>query len=136
MCIRDRPDWLWSLDYMEWYGQLSLLKGALKFADMVTTVSPTHAKEVTTEVGGFGLQHTFQQLGDRLVGIRNGVDTSVWDPSTDKELTANYGPNDLSGKVKCKAALQRAWNLPQRSRTPVFAMTARMVTQKLSLIHI
>ncbi len=124
------PDWLWSLDYMEWYGQLSLLKGALKFADMVTTVSPTHAKEVRTEVGGFGLQHTFQELGDRLVGIRNGVDTSIWDPSTDKELTANYGPDDLSGKVKCKAALQRAWGLPQRARTPVFAMTARMVTQK------
>ncbi len=124
------PDWLWSLDYMEWYGQLSLLKGGLKFADMVTTVSPTHAREICSEVGGFGLHHSFQALGDRLVGILNGVDITIWDAASDKEITANYGPNDLSGKVKCKAALQRAWNLPQRSRTPIFAMTARMVTQK------
>jgi len=54
---------------MEWYGRLNFLKGGLTYADMVTTVSPTHAREMTTAVGGFGLDHTFRGLGDRLVGI-------------------------------------------------------------------
>jgi starch synthase len=97
---------------------------------MVTTVSPTHAAELRSEVGGFGLHDVFQRLGERLVGIRNGIDTVEWDPATDKEITARYGPDDLSGKPKCKAALQRAWGLPQRARVPVFGMSARMVTQK------
>jgi starch synthase len=124
------PDWLWSVAYMEWYGRLNFLKGGLSYADMVTTVSPTHAREMTTAVGGFGLDHTFRALDDRLVGIRNGIDDQAWDPATDPDLTANYGPDDLSGKARCKAALQRAWNLPQRARTPLFAMSARLVTQK------
>jgi len=124
------PDDLYSPDRMEWYGRLNFLKGGLTFADMVTTVSPTHAKEVQTDVGGFGLQHSFRLLGDRLTGVRNGIDDRVWNPATDEEITVHYGPKDLAGKVKCKAALQRAWNLPQRSRVPVFAMTARLVTQK------
>jgi starch synthase len=124
------PDWLWSLDYMEWYGRLNYLKGGLKYADMVTTVSPTHAREMTTAVGGFGLDHTFRDLKDRLVGIRNGIDDVLWDPATDPDLTANYSADDMTGKAKCKAALQRAWNVPVRTRTPVFAMSARLVTQK------
>jgi len=124
------PSSLWAVDRMEWYGRLDLLKGGLVFADMVTTVSPTHAVEVCTEVGGFGLHDVFQKLGDRLVGIRNGIDTLAWDPATDKEITARYGPDDLSGKPKCKAALQRAWGMPQRARAPVFGMSARLVSQK------
>ena len=71
------PSDLWSLDFMEWYGQLDFLKGGLVFADMVTTVSPTHAFELLTEVGGFGLHHVFNWLGDRLVGIRNGIDVEL-----------------------------------------------------------
>jgi len=126
------PGWLWAMEWMEWYGKFNFMKGACLFADMVTTVSPTHARELTTEVGGFGLHHVYQWLHDegRLVGIRNGIDTKRWDPATDEELTATYSVDDMAGKAKCKAALQRAWGLPVRSRTPVFAMSARMVTQK------
>lgn len=124
------PGWLWAPEWMEWYGKLNYLKGGLLFADMVTTVSPTHARELTTEVGGFGTHHTFQWLDDRLVGIRNGIDHTLWDPETDPEITANYTADDLSGKARCKAALQRAWGLPVRARTPVFGMSARLVTQK------
>jgi starch synthase len=124
------PATLYAPGWMEWYGRLNYLKGGLKFADMVTTVSRGHAAELRTEVGGFGLHDVFLALGDRLVGIRNGIDTVLWDPQHDKEITARFGPDDLSGKSKCKSALQRAWGLPQRARVPLFGMSARMVSQK------
>ncbi len=124
------PDSLWSVDYMEWYGRLNYLKGGLCFADLVTTVSPTHAVEMRTEVGGFGLHDRFQRLGDRFVGIRNGIDTELWDPATDAEIPGHYDAGNLGPKAKCKASLQRAWNLPVRARVPVFGMSARLVTQK------
>jgi starch synthase len=124
------PVSLYTAEWMEWYGRLNYLKGGLRFSDMVTTVSQGHADELRTEVGGFGLHDVFLGLGDRLVGIRNGIDTVHWDPQHDKEITARFGPDDLSGKSKCKSALQRAWNLPQRARVPLFGMSARMVSQK------
>jgi starch synthase len=124
------PEYLWSVDYMEWYGRLNYLKGALKYSNMVTTVSPTHAVEMRSEVGGFGLHDVFQKLGDRFVGIRNGIDTVLWDPATDKEITGHFNADNLSSKSKCKAALQRHWGLPQRSRVPIFGMSARLVSQK------
>jgi starch synthase len=124
------PDDLWSPHFMEWYGRLNYLKGGLTHADMVTTVSPTHAFELLTEVGGFGLQHTFRQLGDRLVGIRNGIDVEAWDPTRDRSIPAPFGPDDLSGKVRCKAMLQEAWGLPRRADVPLFGMSARLVAQK------
>jgi starch synthase len=124
------PADLWSLDFMEWYGRLNFLKGGLVFADMVTTVSPTHAREVLTEVGGFGLHHTFRNLGERLVGIRNGIDLVAWDPVQDYEIVARFGPDDPSGKRRCKDALQETWRLPQVPDTPLFAMSARLVAQK------
>lgn len=123
------PEDLWSLDFMEWYGRLNYLKGGLIFADMVTTVSPTHARELLTEVGGFGLHWVFRKLGDRLVGIRNGIDLDAWDPARD-DIVARFGPDDLSGKARCKQALQDAWRLPRRPETPLFAMSARLVAQK------
>ncbi len=124
------PGYLWSFDQMEWYGKLNYLKGGLKFADVVTTVSPTHAVEMRSEVGGFGLHDVFQRLGERFVGIRNGIDTTLWDPATDEEITGHFTADDLSQKSRCKAALQRHWNLPQRTRVPIFGMSARMVAQK------
>ena len=124
------PDDLWSPDFMEWYGRLNYLKGGLRFADMVTTVSPTHAFEVLTDVGGFGLQHSFRQLGDRLVGIRNGIDVDKWNPATDPDIPARFTPDNLSGKVRCKAELQEAWGLPRRADVPLFGMSARLVAQK------
>ncbi len=121
---------LYTWECLEWYGRLNLLKGGLKFADAVTTVSPTHAHELRTPVGGFGLHDVFLWLGDRFVGIINGIDLDEWNPATDPHITANYSRDDLSGKSRCKAALQRSFGLPQRRRIPLFAMTARMTHQK------
>jgi starch synthase len=115
---------------LEWYGKTNFLKGGLAFADFVTTVSPTQARELTTPGGGFGLHHVFEGLGDRLVGVLNGIDQRVWNPATDPQITAQYSAEKLEGKRRCKAGLQRSFGLPQRRRVPLFGMTGRLVTQK------
>jgi len=124
------PQEMWSPDFMEWYGRVNFLKGGLRYADMVTTVSPTHAFELLTDVGGFGLQHSFRALGDRLDGIRNGIDVDNWDPNNDPEIAARFSADDLSGKATNKAALQESWGLSRRPDVPVFGMSARLVAQK------
>lgn len=116
--------------HLEWYGRVNLLKGGLVFSDFVTTVSSTHAYELRTAAGGFGLDGVFVGLRDRLVGIANGIDQTVWDPRHDDLVPSNYSAEDLSGKRRCRAALQRAFGLRPRARIPIFAMTARLVAQK------
>ncbi len=124
------PHWLYDYRFLEWYGRVNYLKGALAFADFVTTVSPTHAWELTTPEGGFGLHGAFAALGERLAGIINGIDVELWDPGADPQIAANFSANDLSGKRRCKAALQRTFGLPQRHNVPLVAMAARLVPQK------
>jgi len=115
---------------LEWYGRANLLKGGIALADAVTTVSPTHAAELRTPAGGFGLHDSFRALGDRFTGIVNGIDQQIWDPRTDTHVAANYSAHDLSGKGACRVALQRAYGLPERADVPIFAMAARLVWQK------
>ena len=124
------PPEVYNFQQAEWYGRINYLKTGLSFADMVVTVSPTHARELRTPGGGFGLHTHFQWLGDRFTGITNGIDQKVWSPDTDDQITANYTRDDTSDKAKCKAALQRSFGLPQRRRIPMFGLTGRMVTQK------
>ena len=114
----------------EWYGHVNILKGALAFCDLATTVSPTHATELCTPAGGFGLHDHYAAMGDRFVGILNGIDEDFWNPETDPLITARYGRADPGGKSRCKRAVQRSHVLPQRSRTPLVAMSARLVEQK------
>ncbi len=121
---------LYNWQQLEWYGKVNFLKGGLTFADMVTTVSPTQAKELRTPGGGFGLHDLFVGLGERLVGVLNGIDQRVWNPATDTQITAQYSADKLEGKRKCKAALQRSFGLPQRRRAPLFGLTGRLVQQK------
>jgi starch synthase len=121
---------LFNAEALEWYGQVNLLKGGLVFSDIVTTVSPTHAHELRTRGGGFGLHDTFSLLQDRFVGILNGIDYTTWDPSSDEMIEASYTADDLSGKAKCKAWLQEALGLPIEPEVPLFGMTARLAEQK------
>ena len=84
---------------MEYYGKVNWLKGGLSYADWVTTVSPTHAHELRTPAGGFGLHDFFIAMGDRLVGILNGIDQDLWDPDhTTPRSPASYSRYDLDGK--------------------------------------
>jgi starch synthase len=124
------PWTLYNWQQLEWYGKVNFLKGGLAFADYVTTVSPTQAEELRTPGGGFGLHDVFIWLADRLVGVLNGIDQRTWNPATDPQITAQYSAQNLEGKRRCKAALQRSFGLPQRRKVPLFGMTGRMVTQK------
>lgn len=116
---------------MEHWGRLNLLKSGITIADMVTTVSPTYAEEIATPLGGMGLNGVLSARGDELVGILNGIDGSEWNPATDPHLPANFSADNVfEGKPECKAALQREFNLPQRSDVPLFGMVSRMADQK------
>jgi starch synthase len=124
------PDSLFDWQHLEWYGRVNCLKGGLVFSDHATTVSPTHAHELRTRQGGFGLHETFIGLQDRFSGILNGIDLSIWDPETDPEIEATYSTEDLSGKKACKRWLQEASGLASDPSVPLFGMTARLVEQK------
>ena len=124
------PPELFNWRQLEWHGQVNVLKGGLAFSNAVTTVSPTHAHELRTAAGGFGLNGAFVSLRDRFVGIVNGIDQKVWDPRRDPHIAVRYSRENLAGKQACKAALQKAFGLPQNPRVPIFAMTARITSQK------
>lgn len=121
---------LWAPDALEAYGQLNLLKGGLALSDFVVTVSPTHALELRTEEGGFGQHAMFRALGDRFVGISNGIDQDLWNPATDPHIVGTFTSGDLAGKRACKAALQRELGLSERADVPLFGMTTRLAEQK------
>jgi starch synthase len=124
------PPELFTPRHLEWHGRLNLLKAGLTHADAVVTVSPTHAQELRTPAGGFGLDGVFRWLGDRFAGIINGIDQQQWDPATDPQIPAPYDRDALENKARCKAGLQRSFGLPQRRRTPLFGLTGRLVAQK------
>jgi starch synthase len=111
-------------------GRMNFLKSALTHCDLAVAVSPTHAHELRTAEGGFGLHETFAALSDRLAGVTNGIDSDVWNPATDKSLPARYTRGDFAGKAACKAALQRSCGLKERPSSLLFAMCTRLAQQK------
>ena len=121
---------LFNFRQLEWYGRMNMLKGGMSFADAVTTVSPTHATELRTPEGGFGLHDAFRALGDRFSGIANGIDQQIWNPSRDPHIAQPFSIDDLEGKRASRAALQRLYGLPERPDVPIFVMSARLVWQK------
>jgi starch synthase len=124
-------DWSWfTPQHFEFYGQVNFLKAGLVFADALTTVSPTYAQEILDPEHGHGLDGVLRTRRDVLVGILNGVDYTRWDPRHDRFLAASYGPDDLSGKPRCKAALQAELGLPDRPAVPVIGMVSRLADQK------
>jgi starch synthase len=114
---------------LEYFGLVNLLKGGIVFADYVTTVSPTYAREILTPEFGFGLEGVLHNRVDRLLGILNGIDIDRWNPETDSYLPANYSAIDRSGKLACKQALQREFQLPETS-VPLLGVIARLTSQK------
>jgi len=99
----------------------------------VTTVSPTYARETLTSASGCGLEGVLGACGDRYVGILNGIDEAVWDPTTDPLLPATYSSDDLSGKRTCKRTLLERFSLPvgdDALARPVVGMVSRLVDQK------
>jgi starch synthase len=124
------PPELYSPRYLEFWGRVNLIKGGLVFADLLSTVSETYAKEIQTPELGCGLDGVLRERARDLYGILNGVDYSVWDPRNDPYLPARYGPGDLSGKAVCKAVLQQEVGLREDPDLPLFGMVSRLVDQK------
>ncbi len=115
---------------MEFYDQLSFMKAGLVFADAITTVSPHYLSEILTPEHGFGLDSLLRQRSRDLTGILNGIDDLAWDPAADPQLDAPFDAGDLSGKARCKQALQLELGLPVRAEVPLVAMVGRLVEQK------
>ncbi|HHM04654.1 MAG TPA: glycogen synthase GlgA [Gammaproteobacteria bacterium] len=124
------PGHLWSPEGVEFYGNLSFIKGGLVYADRLNTVSPTYAREITTPEFGCNLDGLLRARADRLCGILNGADYSVWDPVHDPYLSHHYSAGNLDGKAANKAALQRETGLPVSAETPVIGLVGRLAAQK------
>jgi starch synthase len=124
------PDELFSMDGLEFYGQVNFLKAGILFADRVTTVSPRYAKEIQTPEFGCGLEGVVQTRIDDLSGLINGVDTTVWNPATDALLPAHYSAADLAGKKVCRSSLLKTCGLDPSFTGPVFGMICRLTEQK------
>jgi 1,4-alpha-glucan branching enzyme len=116
--------------HLEFYGQINFLKGGLAFADAISTVSPTYSREIRTPEFGFGLDGFFRARAANLMGILNGADYGIWNPQTDPLIPKNYDAADLSGKARCKAALQKAFGLTPAPDVPLLGMVSRLVSQK------
>src|SRR5690625_2878661 len=116
---------------LEFYGQLSFIKGGLIYADRLTTVSPSYAGEIRTEQHGCGLDGVLRDRGEHLSGILNGVHQADWDPETDPHLPANYHADDLRNKARCKQNLVRELRLDVgREEQPLVGFIGRLVEQK------
>ena len=136
--VLDLDPGLFSVDGLEFWNQVSFLKGGINFADAVTTVSAAYAREIRTAEYGEGLDGLLVHRQHVLTGILNGIDTDTWDPLTDPYLPAPFSVADLSGKRLAKQALLTRYGLPDDATAmarPVIGMVSRLVEQKgLALI--
>lgn len=117
---------------MEFYGRLSFLKAGIVHADLLTTVSPTYAREILTPEFGCGLHDLLASRGATLTGILNGADYSVWDPGCDPHLPHSYCRSDISGKRVCKAYIQQELGLALDPEVPLIAFLSRITEQKMA----
>ena len=124
------PEWLMSEDNLECLGGVNFLKGGVYHATRLTTVSPTYAREILRPEFGFGLDPVIRHRAHDLEGILNGVDADDWNPSRDTLIPARYSADDLSGKARCKADLQRELGLESTPGTPLVGVVSRLWDQK------
>jgi len=122
---------------VEFWDHLSMLKCGIVFADAVTTVSPTYAREITSPQGGMGLDGVLRAKQGGVVGIVNGIDTTEWNPATDVYLPARFSDADLAGRAVCRQRLLEELRLqPPAEGMPLFGVIGRMVEQKgADLLH-
>ncbi|MBT9431771.1 glycogen synthase GlgA [Candidatus Sodalis endolongispinus] len=126
------PDDFFQTYGYEFYGQISYMKAGLFYADHVTTVSPTYAREITQPAYGYGMEGllTSLQTHGRLSGILNGVDDAIWNPTHDAMLATRYNRDVLEAKVNNKRHLQTAMGLTVDEKVPLFAVVSRLTSQK------
>jgi starch synthase len=124
------PDSLWNADALEFYGQMSFIKGGIAFADRVTTVSPRYAQEIQTPEFGHGLDGLLRHRAADLIGILNGIDEDTWDPKTDPYLRRHYDLHSFARKRGNKTLLQQEFGLPEDEEVPLIGLVGRLAQQK------
>ncbi len=118
-------------DGMEFFGRVSYIKAGIEFADALSTVSPTYAREIQTPELGFGLDARLRERANVLTGILNGVDYTEWSPQTDPHIPAHYSTEDLAGKAICKRKLLEEFGLPPEAMDrPLLGIVSRFTPQK------
>jgi starch synthase len=123
------PASFFSMQGVEFYGNVNYMKSGLHFADRITTVSPTYALEIQTPESGFGMDGVLRARAGALTGILNGVDYAIWNPQTDAAIAARYSTLDVTGKAQCKSALRAEFGLAA-SGGPIFCVISRLTAQK------
>ena len=124
---------VFTMDTGEFWGRFSFLKAGLTASDLITTVSPTYARETQRAEFGAGFEGVLSGRKERYIGILNGIDTAVWNPATDPLIPANYDVGDLDGKRVCKRSLLEAFGFPRGDDAmarPVVGLVSRLVEQK------
>ncbi|MBI5802964.1 MAG: glycogen synthase GlgA [Verrucomicrobia bacterium] len=128
--LTNLPGEYFTMDGVEFYGDVNFLKAGIVYADMITTVSPRYAREICTEAYGCGLDDRLRARGDRLAGILNGVDYDEWSTHRNIHLKHPYSFRKMGGKAATKHDLQRELGLPARADVPLFATVTRLADQK------
>ena len=128
--ITNLPFSCFGMGTMEFYGNINSLKAGLTGADRITTVSETYAKEIQSTGPGCGLDGVLTERRSRLSGIVNGIDTDIWDPSSDKNLASQFSVSDLRGKQVCRDHICGRLRVKPSAVAPVFGMVTRLVDQK------
>jgi starch synthase len=126
------PDGLFTPDGAEFYGQVSFLKAGIRFADRLSTVSSRYAQEVMTAEFGCGLDGLLRARADDLIGILNGIDCDSWTPDDSVRVPFRYNARDLSGKRRCKTALQGELGLDGDPEAPLIGYVSRLTEQKMA----
>jgi starch synthase len=124
------PDSAFGLDGLEYHGDVNFLKGGLCYADRLTTVSPTYAREITGVENGMGLDGVLRHRVGVLSGIMNGIDDTVWDPATDPLITARFSRRWLDKRAANKAALQQRMGLEEKPDSLLIGVVSRLTSQK------
>jgi starch synthase len=125
------PPEAWGMHGAEYNGDFSFLKTGIAYADRVSTVSPSYAREILTERFGFGLEGLLRHRERELVGILNGADYTIWDPKNDRSLPQKYSTDDMSGKKECKRALLKQLGMSGRLMDrPLLGFIGRLRGQK------
>jgi starch synthase len=124
------PPEAYSVEGVEYYGAIGMLKSALLFADRITTVSPTYAREIATSDFGMGLDGLIRTRAAHVSGILNGIDTEVWNPEQDDLIAAPYGAKSLDGRIENRKALQAKLGLHIAPKAPIFGVVSRLSWQK------
>lgn len=123
------PNHAYSMEGVEYYNAVGYLKAGINFADAITTVSPTYAREICSAEGGMGLDGLLRKRGNAVSGIINGIDIDIWNPASDALLASSFDAKSIEKRLMNKRAIETQFGLPQAD-TPLFCLVSRLTWQK------